>query len=54
LLALVVQYEFDLDLLDVKTTFLHSDLDEEINMSQPMGFKTVGKKKMVFKLKKSL
>jgi len=49
LLALV-----ELDQLDVKTAFLHGDLEEELYMSQPMGFKTVGKKNMVFKLKKSL
>ena len=40
LLALVAQYELDLDQLDVKTTFLHGNLDEEIYMSQPTGFKT--------------
>ena len=54
LLALVAQYELDLDQLDVKTAFLHGDLDEEIYMSQPTGFKTVGKEDMVCKLKKSL
>ena len=40
LLALVVQYELDLDQLNVKTAFLHSDFDEEIFMSQFTGFKT--------------
>ena len=54
LLALVAQYELDLDQLDVKTAFLHGDLDEEIYMSQPTGFKTAGKEDMVCKLKKSL
>jgi len=54
LLALVTQYELDLDQLDVKTTFLHGDLDEEIYMSQPMGFKITGKENIVCKLKKSL
>ena len=54
LLALVAQYELDLDQLNVKTAFLHGDLDEEIYMSQPMGFKTAGKENMVCKLKKSL
>ena len=54
LLALVAQYELKLDQLDVKTTFLYDELDEEIFMSQPMGFKTVGKKNIVCKLKKSL
>jgi len=54
LLALVAQYELDLDQLDVKTVFLHGDLDEEIYMSQLMGFKTVRKENIVCKLKKSL
>jgi len=54
LLALVAQYELDLEQLDVKIAFHHSDLNEEIYISQPMGFKTAGKKNMVCKLKKSL
>ena len=53
-MALVAQYELDLDQLDVKTAFLHGDLDEEIYMSQPTGFKTAGNEDMVCKLKKSL
>ena len=52
LLALVAQYELDLDQLDAKTAFLHGDLYEEIYMSQPTGFKTAGKENMVCKLKK--
>ena len=54
LLALVVQYELELDQFDVKTSFLHGNLEEEIYMSQPMGFKTAEKENMVCKLKKSL
>ena len=54
LLALVAQYELDLDQLDVKTAFIHGDLDEEIYMTQPMGLKTAGKENMICKLKKSL
>jgi len=38
----------------VKTTFLHGDLEEEIYMSQPMGFKTTGKENLICKLKKSI
>jgi len=52
LLALVVQYELELDQLDVKTAFLHGDLEEGIYMSQPM-LKTAGKENIVCKLKKS-
>jgi len=38
----------------VKIAFLHDDLEEEIYMPQPTGFKTEGKEHMVCKLKKSL
>ena len=54
LLALVAQYELELDQHDVKTAFLHDDLEEETYMSQPMRFKTVGKENMEWTLKKSL
>ena len=40
LLTLMAQYELELDQLDVKTIFLHGDLEKEICMSQPTGFKT--------------
>ena len=54
LLALVAQYELELDQLDVNTAFLHSDLEEAIYTSQPMGSKTAEKENMICKLKKSL
>jgi hypothetical protein len=40
--------------MDVKTTFLHGDLEEEIYMKQPEGFVVKGNKELVCKLKKSL
>ena len=40
--------------MDVKTTFLHRDLEEEIYMKQLEGFVVKGKKELVCKLKKSL
>ena len=40
--------------MDVKTTFLHEDMEEEIYMKQPEGFVVKGKKELVCKLKKSL
>jgi len=52
LLALATQYDYELDQLDVKTAFLHGDL-EEIYMTQSLGFKVVEKKKLVCKLEKS-
>ncbi|KAE8697500.1 Retrovirus-related Pol polyprotein from transposon TNT 1-94 [Hibiscus syriacus] len=40
--------------LDVKTAFLHGDLEEEIHMRQPEGFIEASKKNLVCMLKKSL
>jgi hypothetical protein len=53
-LALVVLLDLELEKLDVKTTFLHGDLDEEIYMEQPKGFVQDHKRRFVCKLKKSL
>nr|GEU91101.1 retrovirus-related Pol polyprotein from transposon TNT 1-94 [Tanacetum cinerariifolium] len=41
-------------LLDVKTAFLHGNLEEEIYMLQPEGFKQKGKENLVCRLNKSL
>ena len=43
-----------LEQLDVKTAFLHGDLDEDIYMSQPEGFIVQEQKSLVCKLRKSL
>ena len=40
--------------MDVKTSFLHGDLEEEIYMKKPKGFTVKGNKELVSKLKKSL
>ena len=40
--------------MDVKTTFLNGDLDEEIYMQQPEGFSTPGQERKAYKLVKSL
>ena len=47
-------FDFEVEQMDVKTTFLHGDLEEEIYMKQPGGFAVKGKKELVCKLKKSL
>ena len=45
----------DLEELNVKTTFLHRDLEEDIYMSQPADFLVMGEKShLVCRLKKSL
>ncbi|KAH9667138.1 Receptor-like protein 14 [Citrus sinensis] len=51
--AIVTEYELELAPLDV-TTFLHGDLEEEIYITQPCGFKVAGKENHVCRLIKSL
>jgi hypothetical protein len=50
---LEVEY-LHLEQLDVKTTFLHGDLEEEIYMQQPQGYEVKGKENLVCRLKKRL
>ena len=40
--------------MDVKTTFLHGDLEGDIHVKQPEDFAVKGKKEMVCKLKNPL
>jgi hypothetical protein len=40
--------------MDVKSAFLHGDLDEEIYMEQPIGFIVAGQEHKVCKLQKAL
>ena len=47
ILGLATSMNLELEQLDVKTAFLHGDLDEEIFMEQPEGFKVKGKENMV-------
>ncbi|WVZ61696.1 hypothetical protein U9M48_011528 [Paspalum notatum var. saurae] len=54
LLSLVAMHDYELEQLDVKTAFLHGELDETIYMDQPEGFVVPGKENLVCKLKKSL
>jgi len=54
LLASVTLFDLELEQLDVKTTFIHRELEEEIYMKQPEGFVVSGKEQLVCRLKKSL
>lgn len=54
LLALVAMQDYELEQLDVKTAFLHGELEEEIYMHQPEGFVVKGKEDHVCRLKRSL
>nr|KYP46270.1 Retrovirus-related Pol polyprotein from transposon TNT 1-94 [Cajanus cajan] len=40
--------------MDVKTTFINGNWEENVYMAQPMGFSVEGKEHMVCKLKKSI
>ena len=42
-LSLATSLDLEIEQLDVKTAFLHGDLEEEIYMKQPEGFEVVGK-----------
>jgi hypothetical protein len=54
LLVLVALFDLELEQMDVKTTFLHGELEEKIYMSQPKGYVVEGKENHVCLLKKSL
>ena len=47
LLFVAAAFDFEIKQMDVKTTFLHGDLEEEIYMKQPEGFMVKGKKELV-------
>ena len=50
-LALVAHYNMALKQMNVNTTFLHGDLEEQIYMEQPEGFSQPGHEHLVCKLK---
>ena len=51
-MALVAQYDLELQQMDVKTTFLNRDLEEEVYIDEPDGFSIERNNHMVCKLKK--
>lgn len=54
LLAIAVQYNMDIDHLDVKTAFLNGDLKEVVYMEQPEGFVLSGKENKIYRLNKAI
>ncbi|KAG8483133.1 hypothetical protein CXB51_022087 [Gossypium anomalum] len=54
LLGIVAMHDLELEQLDVKTAFLHGELEEDIYMQQPQGFTVSEKEDYVCLLKKSL
>jgi hypothetical protein len=46
IMALVAHYDLELYQMDVKTTFLNRDLEENVYMAQPKGFVMEGKERM--------
>lgn len=53
-LGLAASLDLEVEQMDVKTAFLHGELEEEIYMEQPEGFRETGKDELVCRLKKSL
>jgi hypothetical protein len=54
LLGIAAMYDLGLELLGLKTSFLHGDLEEEIYIDQQEGFIVPSKENFVCKLKKSM
>ena len=54
ILAIVANLNLELYQMDIKTTFLNGELDEEIYMDQPIGFVTKGQEHKMCKLKQSI
>ena len=53
-MVLLAHYDLELHQMDVKTTFLNGDLEENVYMAQPKGFVVDGKERMRCSLKKSM
>ena len=54
LLAVDASLDYEIWQMDVKTAFLNGNLNEDIYMQQPEGFKAKGKEHMVCKLQRSI
>jgi hypothetical protein len=54
ILAIVAHMDLELYQMNVRTVFLNGELNEEIYMDQPLGFKTKRQERKVCKLKRSI
>lgn len=54
IIALAASNGWEIHHLDVKTAFLHGDLNEEVYVTQPEGFKVKGNEDKVYRLHKAL
>jgi hypothetical protein len=54
LIFLAAVFDIEIEYMDIKTTILHGDLEEEIYMKHPKGFTMKGKEDLVCGLKKYL
>ena len=54
LLALAAQGTWEVVQLDIKSAFLHGELQEEVFVQQPEGFIKKGRENQVYRLKKAL
>ena len=51
-LGLAASFDLEVEQMDVKTVFLHGDVEEEIYIEQPEGYVKKGKENLVCLLKK--
>ena len=54
LMSLATTFDHEIEKMDVKTTFLHRNIQEEIYIKQPEGFTMKGQEELVYRLKKYL
>ena len=54
IMTLVAHYDLELHQMDVKTTFLNGNLEENVYMAQPKGFVMEGNERLGCRLKKSI
>ena len=54
IVALAAHHGFELHQMDVKSAYLHGELEEDIYMQQPVGYVMAGREQLVCKLRKAL